>query len=424
MNLVTAIVSGLGHGFYTNGMAILFKPIAADLNLTRAATSWATGIGRLQGGIEAPLTGWLNDRFGPKWVMIVGICFISTGLVLMNFIASLWAYYVVWGVVTGVGINLALTIAADKALTNWFIKKRGLAFGVRFALIGVCGALVVPLIERMVDVYEWRMTCLIWAGVMFVSIPLLWVLVRQKRPEYYGLLPDGIVVEPGSEIDLDSMIDRGVEYATGLEEIEFTLRQAMKTRSYWMFVIAWVCASVVLGGINIHVYNFLTDMGIDSVVASGMLAMMVFFTVPGRFFGGFVADHVRKDRQNYLVAGAFMLQAIGIAAYLLRQTVAMAYVFLALYGLGSGAPTPLRLTLVGRYFGRKAFASIQGSAMMFSAPVGLLAPVFSGWVHDTTDSYINAFIIYVVLVVLAALLMCLVRPPKPPSAVGDIRKFM
>ena len=424
MNLVTAIVSGLGHGFYTNGMAILFKPIAADLNLTRAATSWATGIGRLQGGLEAPLTGWLSDRFGPKWVMIVGICFISTGLVLMNFITSLWAYYVVWGMIIGIGINLALTIAADKALTNWFIKKRGLAFGVRFALIGVCGALVVPLIERMVGAYEWRMTCLIWAGVMFVSIPLLWVLVRQKRPEYYGLLPDGVTVEPDSEVDVNSMIDRGVEYATGLEEIEFTLRQAMKTRSYWLFVIAWVCASVVLGGINIHVFNFLTDMGIDSAVASGMLAMMIFFTVPGRFFGGFIADHVRKDRQNYLIAGAFILQAIGISAYLLHQTVAMAYVFLALYGLGSGAPTPLRLTLVGRYFGRKAFASIQGSAMMFSAPVGLLAPVFSGWVYDTTGSYINAFIIYVGLVALAALIMCLVRPPKSPSTVGDIRKFM
>jgi len=424
MNLVTAIVSGLGHGFYTNGMAILFKPISADLNLTRAATSWATGIGRLQGGIEAPITGWLSDRFGPKWVMIVGICFISAGLVLMNFIASLWAYYVVWGMIIGVGINLALTIAADKALANWFIKKRGLAFGVRFAFIGICGVLVVPLIEWMAGAYEWRMTCLIWAGVMFASIPLLWALVRQQRPEYYGLLPDGVTVEPDIAVDVDSMIAWGVEYATGLEEIEFTLRQAMKTRSYWMFVIAWVCASVVLGGINIHVYNFLTDMGIDSAVASGMLAMMVFFTVPGRFFGGFVADRIRKDRQNYLVAGAFLLQAIGIAAYLLYQNITMAYVFLVLYGLGSGAPTPLRLTLIGRYFGRKAFASIQGSAMMFSAPVGLLAPVFSGWVYDTTGSYMNAFIVYVGLVVLAALLMCLIRPPQPPSVVGDIRKFM
>ena len=187
------------------------------------------------------------------------------------------------------------------------------------------------------------------------------------------------------------MIDRGVEYATGLEEIEFTLRQAMRTRSYWMFVIAWVCASVVLGGINIHVFNFLTDMGVGSAVAGGMLAMMVFFTVPGRFFGGFVADHVRKDRQNYLVAGAFLLQAVGITVYLLHQTVAMSYVFLALYGLGSGAPTPLRLTLVGRYFGRKAFASIQGSTMLFAAPAGLLAPVYAGWIYDTTGKYIIAF---------------------------------
>jgi MFS family permease len=424
MNLVTAFISGLGHGFYTNGIGILFKPIAAELNMTRAATSWATGVGRLQGGLESPLTGWLCDRFGPKWVMIVGVFIVSVGLALMNVITSTWAYIVVWGFIIGVGINLALTIAADKAMANWFISKRGLAFGVRFAIIGACGALVVPIVERLVAAKDWRTACLVWSVVMLASIPLLWAFVRQKRPEYYGLLPDGAAVGPDSEVDLDSMIDLGVEYATGLDEVEFTLRQAMKTRSYWMFVIAWVCASVVLGGINIHVYNFLTDMGIDSTVASGMLAMMVFFTVPGRFFGGFLADHVRKDRQNYLVAGAFLLQAIGIIAYLLHQNVTMAYVFLVLYGLGSGAPTPLRLALVGRYFGRKAFASIQGSAMMFSAPVGLLAPVFSGWIYDTTGSYTNAFILYVGLVILAAFLMCLVQPPRPPSVVGDIRKFM
>jgi len=46
MVIFGGIVSGLGIGFYTLGISALFKPIAADLGLTRAVASTASGIGR------------------------------------------------------------------------------------------------------------------------------------------------------------------------------------------------------------------------------------------------------------------------------------------------------------------------------------------------------------------------------------------
>jgi len=259
---------------------------------------------------------------------------------------------------------------------------------------------------------------------MFTGVPLSWYFVKQKRPEYYGLFPDGATIESGSEADIDAMVDKGVEYAASFQETEFTLREAMRTPAYWLIIIAWLFAMIVVGGLNIHLIPFLTDMGLDATVAGGMLAMMVFFTIPARFLGGFLADRVRKDRLQFLVAGAFLCQAIGITAFLLNQSIAMVYVFLILFGFGSGAPTPLRLIIGGRYFGRKAFASIQGTSSVFTAPLGLLAPVYAGWVYDTTGSYITAFILFAALVTFAAFLMCLVRPPKPPAQVTDVRKFM
>lgn len=424
MNLVTGIYSGLGHGFYGYGMSVLFKPIAVDLGLSRAATSFATGIGRLQGGIEAPLTGWLSDRFGPRWVIVVGTTFITAGLVLMNSINSQWGYYIVWGMVIAIGTNLALTIAVDKALTDWFVKKRGLALGIRFVIIGVCGVIVLPIITWLVTTQGWRTTCLIWAGVMSTGIALQGYFVKQRRPEYYGLLPDGVTIESNSESDTDTMVDRGMEYAASLEETEFTLRDAMKTSAYWIMTVSWFFSMIVVGALNIHIIPFLTDMDIAPSMAGGMMAMMVFFTVPARFIGGVLADRVRKDRLQFLVAAAFLFQALGIGAFLLNQSLTMIYVFLILYGFGSGAPTPLRLTIGGRYFGRKAFASIQGTSMMFTAPVALLAPVYAGWVYDTTGSYISAFTLFAGLAAFAAFLMCLVRPPKPPLQVTGVGKIL
>ncbi|MFC2007353.1 MFS transporter [Chloroflexota bacterium] len=424
MNLVTGMISGFGHGFYSHGFSALFKPISSELNFTRAATSVAAGIGRLESGFMSPLTGWLVDKFGPRWVVITGICIATAGLALMQFVNSLWVYYLVWGLIMGTGSNLAYTISIDKMLTDWFVSRRGLAFGIRFVLASIASVILLPLVTWLITTQGWRTTCLIWGGVMFACIPLMGYFVKQKRPEYYGLLPDGAEVEPGTETDTDAMIDRGVEYAYSHQETEFTLRQAMRTPSYWMLLIAHAGAALVMGSFNIHIIPFLTDMGIDPIAAGSMMAMMVFFTIPSRFLGGFLADRFRKEKLRVFLIVAFLLLAIGITVFLVNQTITAVYALLILYGLGSGLFVPLFIIIRGRYFGRKAYGSIHGTSNMFVSPLSISAAVYSGWVYDNTGSYTTAFTLMAAVAVFAAFVTFLVRPPKPPATVTDIRKFM
>ena len=40
------------------------------------------------------------------------------GFMLMMFIDSLWAFYVVWGVIAATGVKIALTVSLDKAIAN------------------------------------------------------------------------------------------------------------------------------------------------------------------------------------------------------------------------------------------------------------------------------------------------------------------
>ena len=259
---------------------------------------------------------------------------------------------------------------------------------------------------------------------MFAGIPLLWFFVKPQRPEYYGLLPDGAEIEPGSKAETGSMIDKGVEYAAGFQEMEFTLRQAMRTPVYWMLILAYLGQSIVYGGFNIHCIPFLTDMGIDPALAGGMMAMMVFFRTPARFLGGFLVDRIRKDRLQFLLAGTYVIQIAGIIIFLLNPSIATTYIFLIMYGFGSGAPTALYILIRGRYFGRKAYGSIAGTSSMFAAPIALLAPVYTGWIYDTTCSYVNAFILFVAVMAFSMIIACLIRPPKPPARITDIRQFV
>jgi len=424
MVLATGILSGLGSGFYMLGLSVIFKPLAFELGLSRAAASVAAGIGILCINLVLPLSGWLSDRFGPKWVVITGTCIMGIGLVLMNFVTSFWSYCIVWGVIMGAGNSLGFMVAIDTMLTNWFTRKRGLAFGIRFALIGIVLVMVLPIISWLVTTQGWRTTCLIWAGVIFAGVPLALYFVKQRRPEYYGLLPDGAKVESGSEAGVDVMIDRGVEYAASFQETEFTLRQAMRTSSYWILTVASIVWQVIFQSFNIHSIPFLTDMRIDPIVAGSMMSMMVFFTIPSRLFGGIIADRVGKDNLKFLLAGSFLFMAVGIAAFLLSQTLAMLYIFLILWGFGNGALAPLDILTRGRYFGRKAYGSIYGSSAIFLAPLSFLAPIYVGRVYDVTGSYITAFILFAALAAFTAFLVCLIRVPKPPAHNSDIRRSM
>ncbi|MFC1952152.1 MFS transporter [Chloroflexota bacterium] len=422
--IASGIISFWGTGYSNTAASALFKPIASELGLGRAVTSVAASIARFEGGFESPVTGWLTDRFGPRWVVTFGVFLIGLGLVLMNYVDSLWAYYLVWGGIVGTGHNIGLTIPLDKAISNWFVKKRGLAISTKWMFSGFCPVLVLPLVAWLIIIHGWRMTCVIGGVVMWlVGLPLAWFFVKQHRPEYYGLLPDGATVEEEAT-EVSRMIDRGVEYATEVEEVEFTLRQAIRTPAYWLLIASRAAQSMVTIAIIIHCIPFLTDMGIDPLVAAVIISMTSIARIPARFISGLIADRIKKDHLRFLLAGTYLLQAAGITAFLLNQTMPMIYVFFILYNLGMGMSLPINTVMSARYFGRKAFGSIRGSSMIFITPIGAIAPIYAGWIYDTTGSYVTAFTLFAVLLALAVVVISLTFPPKPPAQITDIRKIV
>jgi len=422
--LAGSFLSAWGIGFQVHGFSALFKPIASELGFSRAVTSAATSIGRLGYGLEAPLAGGLVDRFGPRFLITIGMFIAGLGLILMNFINSLWTFYVVWGVILGTGINIGLEIPIDKAIASWFVKKRGIALSIRWLFTGLAG-LVLLLVAWLISTQGWRITCVIGGlGIWFVGLPLAWLLVKPRRPEYYGLLPDGTTTEVEPDEEVSQTVDRGVKYAAEVQEVEFTLRQALRTRAYWLLIAAVSVCMVGFSAILTHGVPFLTDMGFEPVKAAALLGIIILTSTPSRLIGGILMDRVQARYIRFLMAGAFLLQAISIAAFLLNQTIAMIYVFLILFWIGVGIALPLIAGMRARYFGRKAFGSIGGTSMIFTTPVGVVAPIYAGWVYDNTGSYIPAFTLFAALFAISAVLVSLAYPPKPPAQVTDVRKFL
>jgi OFA family oxalate/formate antiporter-like MFS transporter len=415
----TVLASGLlclwGYGYYSYGISALFIPIASELGFSRAQTSVAASIGRFEGGFEAFIAGRITDKFGPRWIVLIAIFFGSISLACIYFIDSLWSFYLVWGFLFGTALNMALAIPLDTAISNWFVKKRGVAISIKWVFSGISGVVILPLIVWLIQVVGWRATCAI-GGVVWgvVGLPLVWFFLKSHRPEHYGLLPDGAKIEDGV-IDKDALMKRGMEYAAEVREVEFTLKQTMKTPTYWLLVSVQAVYGLVVPAINIHCIPFLTDMKIDTMLAASMMAIMIASSIPSRFIAGYIADRVDIRRLRYVMMGAYVLQAIGIAVFLLHQTTAMIYVWFILYGFGTGMCLTLNPAITARYYGRKAFGSIRGVSALLLTPVGVAAPIYAGWVFDTTGAYTPALILFAVLLAVASIILPFARPPKQPA---------
>jgi cyanate permease len=268
------------------------------------------------------------------------------------------------------------------------------------------------------------MTCVVGGLVMaVVGLPLAWFCLKQRRPEYYGMLPDGARSE--DEItDGDQMLEKGVQYAAEVEEVEFSVRQVFRTFVYWLLVVINGAHSLIGGAIQIHTIPFLTDLGIDPLVAAGIMVVMIGSSVPARLLGGLIIDRIRTPHLRFVLLGAYLLQFVGIGIFLLFRSLPSIYAWYVLYGVGMGMGYVANPLLRARYFGRKAFGSIHGITALILTPFGVAAPVYAGWVYDSTGSYISAFTLFAGLLAISVVLIFFAKPAKPPEVIGDIRKIV
>ena len=155
-----------------------------------------------------------------------------------------------------------------------------------------------------------------------------------------------------------------------------------------------------------------------------MMALYIGASVPARFLGGFIADRVSKGHLRFIKGGSYLLQAVGITVFLLNPTEVMIYFWFILYGVGMGVAMPITGLMRARYFGRKAFGSVQGISQALTTPIGIAAPIYVGWLYDTTGSYMFAFTLLAIAIGAAGIVSFFILPPKPPAEITDIRKIV
>ncbi|MCH8141530.1 MAG: MFS transporter [Proteobacteria bacterium] len=369
-----------------------------DFGWSKALVAGAFALTRIESGILGPLQGWMVDRFGPRVILSIGTVLFGIGFMLFSQVQSLLTFYLTF-VLIALGSSLGGFATLMVALVSWFNRHRAKA--VALSQIGFSlGGLSVPLVILALETFGWRETAF-FSGVLVVLIGLPLVQLVRHRPEPYGEVPDGIVSTPVSP----GMTSPALQ--------DFTAREAMRTRSFWLISVGHALALLSVSSVMVHLVPHLTEgLGYSLAQAGGIVALMTACQMVGQMIGGYLGDRFNK---RVICAACMVAHAVGLLLVTFAVTPLMVLGFALVHGLGWGTRGPLMVALRADYFGSTSFGTIMG----FSSLIVMLGmssgPIVAGVMADISGNYESGFALLAGLSLLGSFCFLAATPPHRVS---------
>ncbi|MFC2047910.1 MFS transporter [Chloroflexota bacterium] len=369
-SFITLCISGTVHF----GFTAVFEPIAKEFGWSYAQISLAPSLRGLEGGITAPLLGFLADRWGPRRLVFAGGILIFLGFLLFSRVSSLGMFYVA-SVLIAVGLSNCTNALLLTAVANWFRRKVGIAIGIVMSGVGL-GGLLVPIITILIDTLGWRTAMfIIGLGVLVIILPLS--LLLRHKPEQYGYLPDGEVSTP---------VEAGEPLSSSESaEISIPAGRAVRNRAFWHIALATMCHVFAVQAMIIHVMPYLSSIGIIRSVSSLVALALPVASVCGRFGSGWLGDRIGRRK---VFAFSLGLMSMGMLFFgYAGRAVWLLVPFVITFSLGWGSNATTRMAILRQYFGRNSVGTIFGFSAVVTMVGNIGGPPVAGWVFDTWGSY-------------------------------------
>ncbi len=397
------IVNSLSSGPVWSGVGVWMKALELHFGWSRAQLSGAFSMAQLEGSIIGPLMGYLIDRLGSRRMVLIGMIITGLGFLLFSRTNSIVIFYVSYGLIM-LGTAAGTWLPYMTVVNRWFVRKRGMAMAIAAEGSPLGGLALVPILAWAITPgsHGWSVTAQ-WIGVVFLCLALPMSLLVRERPEDHGVLPDG---DPPDEAVRETA--RPVGRADSSGQLNFTARQAIRTHAFWLITFGHAFSTILFATLTVHLVLMLTDQGLSIQSSSYVFSVIMGSAAIFQLIGGYVGDRIPV---NIAIAIFGFIQAAGFLMAVLVDSLLMAMLFAVIFGAGFGGRNPLTTAIRGEYFGKTAFATITGIS---SAPMYvfmLSAPLFAGFLFDSTGSYTVAFLIIGGLGMLSGVLFLLAKKP-------------
>jgi sugar phosphate permease len=376
----------------TVGVSVFTDFLIEAQGLSRSVLSLSYLAGTIGSALLLSVAGQLYDRFGGRWVAVGAA--LSLALVLLGLTYSPSATEALAGLfperfrtavafcVMAVGFFLlrfcgqgVMALASRNMVMEWFEKRRGMANAVLGTSIAFGFSVVPRGLEELIQAGGWRWAWQVLA-VALAGFALFAFITYRARPEDHGMSPDGNLPPP-----------KKAAHAEAEPGVSFTLPEARRTYSFWVFSLTLFLSGLLLTAYTFHIVSIFDDAGMARSRAVLIFIPAAIVSVSFEFIGSLLSDYIKLKWLAMVQLAGIVVLATGLVVLQEGVPVVLAIIghgmMQGMFGITSGVTWP-------RFFGRTHLGAISGFALALTVAGTAVGPYVFSFSRDLSGSYVPA----------------------------------
>ena len=250
---------------------------ATELGWSATEVSTGASLVLVMMALGSPIAGNFLDRFGAKVILTGGLLALGLGIGATSYVSETLFYYLLFGIIGGVGWASVSIPMVTAAVSNYFVKFRGLAIG-----IGVSGASggqlpVLTLLGAMIAALGWRQSYQVLAVVMFVLATLVYLCFRPP------------LKEPNKRKTAESAVEN--------DGLVSRLSFLFANQTFLLLLGAFsLCGFTTAGVIDVYFIPYAITCGFTLIEGSAAYGIHGLGNLAGVILFSWLADHVNRPR--------------------------------------------------------------------------------------------------------------------------------
>jgi MFS family permease len=371
--------------------SVFNKALVSDWGWSAADASSPYALATITFSVCLLVAGILQDRMGPRKILILGTTLTGLGMIASGFASSVLALNITFGVITGAGIGFGYACLSPAAMKWFHSSKKGMVNGLIAAGFGLAAIYLAPVTSALITSMGINTSFMILGvGVLIIAVPLA-CTINNPPAEYVPAAPK---------------VKAGQAPKAATKSVDVTWKAMLKTPQFYslwvMYAFAASTGLMIIGNIT-NIASVQANLP-NAVYLASILAV---FNSGGRVGAGILADKIGGVRTLLI---ACTLQGVNMVLFATFNSEITLIIGTAIAAIGYGTLLAVFPTLTAEYYGLKNYGTNYGVLYTAWGIGGAIGAAVVGYSMTQGGGYTLAYTISAAMMGVCIVLALITKP--------------
>ncbi|EHU6506009.1 OFA family MFS transporter [Vibrio cholerae] len=371
--------------------SVFNKALVTDFGWSAADASSPYAIATIAFSVCLLVAGILQDRMGPRNILILGTTLTGLGMIASGFASSVLMLNLTFGVMTGAGIGFGYACLSPSAMKWFHPSKKGMVNGLIAAGFGLAAIYLAPLTSALITHLGIQTSFMILgAGVLAIAVPLACTI---NNP-------------PAGYVPTEPKLKAGQEAKVVAKVANLSWKAMLKTPQFYalwlMYALAASVGLMIIGNIT-NIASVQANLP-NAVYLASILAI---FNSGGRVAAGILSDKIGGVRTLLL---AFLLQGGNMVLFATFDSEFTLIIGTAIAAVGYGTLLAVFPSITAEFYGLKNYGTNYGVLYTSWGIGGAIGAAVVGYSMTHGGGYNLAYTISAAMMAVCILLALITKP--------------